>query len=207
MAALIVVLHAGYVLAPPVEQGDLRWHFALAPQRFWAAAGSEDVYADHASGLITLVSSALLHGDWIHVILNALMLVWFGLPVARALGPGAAAWGYWMLIFVGAIIGGSALYLALTDAGSAYLVGASGGTSGLIAAALLLDRKGGKLRPWSPHFLLPTAIFALINILLVFAAPYTLGMFVSWEAHLGGYVAGMLLMALMPVRGYAWSGT
>ena len=203
-AALLLALHLAYTLATPAQQIDATWNFALAPQRFWAPAGSGDVYPDYVSGLLTLLSSGLLHADWMHVIVNAAMLVWFGVPVARALGPGAAAWGYWMLLFVGSIIAGSAVYLALTDNTGSYLIGASGGTSGVIAAALLLGDNGGKRALWSIGFLVPTAIFAAMNVLLVYAAPYALGMAVSWEAHAGGYVFGALLMAVLPLRGYGW---
>ena len=44
-----------------------------------------------------------------------------------------------MSLFLGSVIAGSALYLALSTVASPYVVGASGGSSGLIAAAFLLD--------------------------------------------------------------------
>lgn len=205
MAALLLGFHLAFTLAPFDQQDEITWNFALMPMRFWALAGSPDVYPDYPSGLLTLLSSGLLHGDWMHVIVNAAMLVWFGVPVARALGPGAAAWGYWMLLFAGSIIAGSAFYLTVTNDSGAYLIGASGGTSGLIAAALLLGDNGRKHALWSPGFLAPTAIFAVMNVLLVLAAPYALGMAVSWEAHTGGYIFGALLMTVLPLRGYGWA--
>jgi hypothetical protein len=64
MAALLLLLHLGFTLAPAGQQNELSWNFALAPQRFWATAGSGDVYPDHVSGLLTLLSSGLLHADW-----------------------------------------------------------------------------------------------------------------------------------------------
>ena len=204
MAALLVVLHLAYELSPIATRFSVTVNFALMPERFWAPAGSPDVYPDHLSGLLTLLSSGLLHADFMHVIVNAVMLVWFGVPVARALGPGAAAWGYWMLLFAGSIIAGSALYLALVDSAGPWLIGASGGTSGLIAAALLLGDNGGKRAPWSPGFLVPTGIFVLMNALLMYAAQYS-GLLISWEAHAGGYVFGTLLMAFLPLRGYGWT--
>lgn len=202
MAALLLALHLGFTLAPFSQQNELTWNFALAPQRFWAIAGAGDVYPDYVSGLLTLLSSGLLHADWMHVIVNAAMLVWFGVPVARALGPGLAACGYWILLFAGSVLAGSAFYLTLVDDSAPYLIGASGGTSGIIAAAMLLSGNGGKHVLWSIGFLVPTAIFAAMNLLLVFAAPYALGMAVSWEAHAGGYVFGALLMAVLPLRGH-----
>jgi membrane associated rhomboid family serine protease len=136
---------------------------------------------------------------------NALMLLAFGTPVARALGRDARGWAFWMLLFVGSVIGGSALYLILANVDSPYLVGASGGTSGLIAAAFLLDPWGAKRPLWAREFLGFSAAFAVMNLLLVYAGPYLFGASVSWEAHLGGYIVGALLMTVLPVRGYAGS--
>jgi membrane associated rhomboid family serine protease len=106
---------------------------------------------------------------------------------------------------VDAVIAGCAVYLALADSSGPYLIGASGGTSGLIAAALMLGDNGRKHALWSPGFLVPTAIFAVMNVLLVLSAPYALGMAVSWEAHTGGYIFGALLMLVLPLRGYGWA--
>ncbi len=202
MSALLVVLHALVTFSSGDDQDRIMWDYAIAPFRFWAPAGSPEVYPDHISGLITLVSTALLHVDWTHVIINSLMLLAFGTPVARALGNDVRGWGFWMLLFVGSVVGGSALYLALADANAPFLIGASGGTSGLMAAAFLLDPRGGKRPLWAREFVTFSAVFAMINVLLVVVAPYALGMLISWEAHLGGYIAGALLMAVLPVRGY-----
>lgn len=202
MSALLVALHAFVSFGSYDERMEVMWNYAVWPGRFWAPAGTDAVYPDHLSGLITLVSTALLHADWTHVMINSLMLLAFGTPVARALGNDARGWGLWMLLFVGSVVAGSALYLALADVNGPYLIGASGGTSGLMAAAFLLDPWGGKRPLWAREFVSFSIVFALINVLLVLVAPYALGMAVSWEAHLGGYAAGAILMAILPVRGY-----
>ena len=205
MAILLVGLYAIYAFAPYQEQQYALYDFALAPERFWAPAGSPRVYPDVFSGVLTLVSTALLHGDWMHVIVNALMLVAFGTPVARTLGRGPVAWGLWMLIFVGSVIGGSALYLAMATVETPFAVGASGGTSGLVAAAFLLDPYGMKRTLWSREFLGMTAAFGIANAVLTLAGPQLLGMGIAWEAHLGGYIAGAILMTALPVKGYRTS--
>jgi membrane associated rhomboid family serine protease len=205
MSALLVALHALVTFSPEDVWGQVMWDYAVFPARFWAPAGSPEVYPDHLAGFITLVSTALLHADWAHVMVNSLMLLAFGTPVARALGQDARGWAFWMLLFVGSVIGGSVLYLMLAEVDSPYLVGASGGTSGLIAAAFLLDAWGAKRPLWAREFLLFSLVFALTNLLLVFAGPYIFGASVSWEAHLGGYVVGALLMTVLPVRAHAGS--
>ncbi|MEQ1609552.1 MAG: rhomboid family intramembrane serine protease [Hyphomonadaceae bacterium] len=202
MSILLVALYAAYAFAPYAEQQATLYDFALAPERFWAPAGSPDVYPDTLSGLLTLGSTALLHGDWMHVIVNALMLLAFGSPVARTLGSGPTGWGLWMIIFLGSVIAGSALYLAFATAESPFAVGASGGTSGLVAAAFLLDPYGLKRKLWSREFLGLTIAFGVANAVLTFVAPQLLGMGLAWEAHAGGYLAGAILMAVLPVKGY-----
>jgi membrane associated rhomboid family serine protease len=81
-------------------------------------------------------------------------------------------------------------------------VGASGGTCGLIAAAFLIEIDGRRRKLGSREFLTTTVVFAAINAVLTFVAPYLFGMGIAWEAHVGGYVAGALLMAVLPLRGY-----
>ncbi|MEZ6031141.1 MAG: rhomboid family intramembrane serine protease [Hyphomonadaceae bacterium] len=200
MAVLLVVLHAVVTFSSDEVWRQVMWDYAVFPARFWAPAGTPEVYPDHLSGLLTLLSTALLHADWMHVIVNSLMLLAFGTPVARALGQDARGWGLWMLVFVGSVIGGSALYLALSDVNSPYLVGASGGTSGLMAAAFLVDPWGGRRSLLAREFVLFSVVFALVNALLVVAGPYIFGAGISWEAHLGGYIVGAILMSVIPLR-------
>jgi membrane associated rhomboid family serine protease len=201
-ALALLALYAAFFFAPYEEKVLIQYNYALVPQRFWAPAGSDLVYPNMFEALLTLVSTALLHGDWIHVIVNTLMLVQFGIPAARALGTDITGAGAWMLLFVASIIAGSAAYLAIQDAGAGAAVGASGGTSGLIAAAFLLDPFTGRRRKfWDRNFLVLTGVFAAINVLLVYAGPMLLGMGIAWEAHAGGYIAGALLMRILPMRG------
>jgi membrane associated rhomboid family serine protease len=205
VALVLVLLHLAFSLAPFPEQQATLYDFALAPQRFWAQAGSVDVYPDHISGLLTLVSTALLHVDWTHVIFNSAMLLAFGTPVARTFGSGFRGWGLWMIVFLGSVVGGSALFLALATEATPYAIGASGGVSGLIAAALLLDPWGLKRALWSREFLLMTFGLLIANIVITLAAPMIFGMGIAWEAHAGGYITGALLMTVLPVKGYRQS--
>ena len=207
VAVVLILLHAAFEFSPPIQQLAISYDYALAPQRFWAPAGSPDVYPDAAAGLLTLLSSGLLHADWLHVLVNSMMLLALGTPVARALGSNFASAALWMLLFLVSVIGGSALYLALANVDSPYLIGASGGVSGLFAAAFLIDPRGGKLPLWSRSFVGMTVAFAIANAALVLVAPFMLGTGVSWEAHAGGYIAGALMMALLPVRGVAAART
>lgn len=200
MSLLLVGLHAATYLLEDREFIRLQYDFALVPRRFWAEGGSQDSYPDMLSGLVTLLTTGFLHTDWMHVIVNSLMLLAFGTPVFRALkqnsGAGAA-WLKWAAVYFGSVVGGSIAYLAIADVTSPAAVGASGGTSGLIAAAFLLDPWGRLQSPLSRSFLTMTAAFVIANALLTVAGPYLIGMGIAWEAHAGGYIAGAALMVLL----------
>lgn len=200
MALLLVALHGATYLLDQRSFVELQYDYALVPRRFWAEGGTEHVYPSMFAGLVTLVSTGFLHADWVHVLVNSAMLLAFGTPVARAMGRGPMGWLKWMAVFLGAVIGGSAAYLAATDVTSGPAVGASGGTSGLVAAAFLLDAHGRVTSLLSRNFLAMTFAFALANAVLTFAAPYLMGMQIAWEAHAGGYVAGAVLMLVLGPR-------
>lgn len=205
MTLLIVGLHGATYLLSDEQWVRLQYDYSLAPRRFWAAGmwgpgNDEHVYSSIPAALVTLVSTGFLHAGWFHVIVNALMLLAFGTPVARALGNNPGGWLKWMVVYLGAVIGGSALYLALTDVTNGAAVGASGGTSGLIAAAFLLDPYGRLMSPLSRSFIMMTVAFAAINALITLAGPSLLGMGIAWQAHLGGYIAGAGLMLLLARR-------
>lgn len=204
MAGLLVALFAAYSFSSFDQQQGLLFDFALAPERFWAPDTSDRAYPSLLAGLLTLLSTAFLHADWMHVMVNAGMLLAFGTPVARALGGGLGGAGRWTLVFLGAVVGGSAVFLAFhPTVASPYVVGASGGTSGLMAAALLVDPRGGLRSPLSREFLGFTAAFAIANVVFVLAGPSVFGALVSWEAHAGGYLAGGMLMLLVGRRSLA----
>jgi membrane associated rhomboid family serine protease len=194
VAILIVALHGLTYLLSYEENVTLLYDFGLAPRRFFAPSGSEHAYPNILAQLFTLVSTALLHGDWIHVGLNALTLWQFGRAPALVLGSGPAGAGKWLLLFIVSVAGGSLVYLLFQGVEGGVAVGASGGVCGLIAADFLVESKDRLRSPVSRQFLMLTLGFALVNALLVFIIPLVLPFYVAWEAHLGGYVAGVAVM-------------
>jgi len=198
---LLIGLHALVMLAGPEEQLRIAYDFALAPRRFHAGAGSDIAYPSDAHAWLTLVSCALLHGDWMHVIVNALMILAFGAPVARVLGTSVTGAALWMLLFTASIASGSLAYLALTPEDAGAAVGASGGASGLIAAAFLLTDPGGPSL-LSRRFLSLSLGLVVANVLLTLLSPFLLGVAIAWEAHAGGYAAGAVMALLLSGRRY-----
>lgn len=166
----------------------------------------------------TFLGYALLHGSWGHVLLNGVWLAAFGTPVARRCGAARFA-----LLSAAAAVGGAAAHLLLHPLGVAPLVGASAVVSGLMAAAARFVFAPSARRPpghegagdpaarptqslgelvRNRSAALFLAIWFATNLLFgLLAAP--LGVTdasIAWEAHIGGFLVGLLLLPLIERR-------
>lgn len=124
-----------------------------------------------------LVTAGFLHGGIFHLAVNMLSLWWLGRPLETALGRVRFAGLY----LFGLLAGSAAAYL-LTPA-YAPVVGASGAIFALLGALLVLARQMG-IDPRS-----------LVGVLVVNAAISVLAQGISWQAHAGGFVAGVVVGA------------
>lgn len=174
------------------------------------AAGGEAVIAQY--GLVPLVLSAgrieglfthiFLHGGWLHLFLNATALFAFGAPVARLFGSSAVGAlrfaAYFMLC---GTIGGLTFW-ALHPSGVVPVVGASGAISGLMGgAARLVAGPGVVSRTFSRSALQFVIPWIVLNLLIALAgAALGPAVPIAWEAHLGGLVAGLLLLGAFAPR-------
>lgn len=202
-ALLLIGLHALRVFSPDAFQYEALYHGALYPERFWGWAEGAPVsaisappYGGWLSALAPLVLSGLLHGDWMHVLLNAVFAVAFGKPVLDIVsrvrgGSGAGAVMVLFTLFVISQAAGGLVFLLIHNPVGAIAVGASGGLSGLLGAYLLM-REGAGAKLLSRNFLVVTGVFVVANILLAVIGPAMLGVSIAWEVHLGGYVAGAI---------------
>ncbi|GAA3122786.1 rhomboid family intramembrane serine protease [Streptomyces echinatus] len=126
-----------------------------------------------------LLTSMFLHGGYAHIVFNMLGLWWVGGPLEAALGRAR----YLALYFVSGLAGSALTYLIAAP--NQPSLGASGAIFGLFGAtAVLMRRLNYDMRP----------VLALLVINLIFTFNSSLN--ISWEAHIGGLVAGV-------VTGYA----
>ncbi len=154
---------------------------------------------------------AMLHADWLHLGFNSVWLAAFGTPVARRYG----FWPMLVLFFVSSAAG-AALFAAFPSAG--ILIGASGGVAGLTGAAcrfifqpLIVHRDpetgqqhvlGRQLATFGELVRDRRAgVFILVWIAGNAVVPLLPDLFggtgtISWQAHLGGFLAGLLLVPL-----------
>jgi membrane associated rhomboid family serine protease len=161
------------------------------------------------ASLWTLFTSAFLHAGAEHLIVNSLWLVVFGTPVIRRLGGIRFA-----ILFVVSAASGCLLYWAVKPSEIAVLVGASGAISGLTAAAMrfcfsevgfMLDETASS-RPALPLLdmvrrrqpMMFMAVWFGINLIMGVLGPSGFaGGEIAWQAHFGGFLAGMLIFGLL----------
>ena len=154
---------------------------------------------------VTILTSMFLHGGCMHLIGNMLYLWIFGDNVEDAMGHGRFTLFY-LLCGVAA-----ALAQAIPEPGSTVpMVGASGAISGVLGAYLLLYPHARVFVVIPIGFMVQTAHLKA-GIVLVFwfglqllsnmlTAPGSGG--VAFRAHIGGFIAGMVLVPLFKRRGY-----
>ena len=146
----------------------------------------------------TLFSSMFLHGGWMHLIGNMLYLWIFGNNVEDAMGHGRFILFYLLCGLA------AALAQALPDPQSVVpMIGASGAISGVLGAYILLYPHA-RVLVVIPIGLYPfttrlkagwvLGLWFLLQIVnsLMTASDQTGG--VAWGAHIGGFVAGMVLI-------------
>lgn len=223
LCAVFLVVHAIRDLLPVATDESVFDALALLPVRFAVALGLEPAgfsaeFVATAGGARwwTLLTSALLHGSWTHVGLNCLWFVAFGAAVARRLGPVRL-----LALFTVSAVVGNLVYVAFNLTSFAFVIGASGGVSGMVGAITRFvfrpsDEAIGALdlaafrRPLlSLRQVLTTkaplifiVVFLVTNVLAGFV-PAVAGLGdapVAWQAHVGGFLAGLLLLPLFEPR-------
>ncbi|MEO0585880.1 MAG: rhomboid family intramembrane serine protease [Bacteroidota bacterium] len=136
-----------------------------------------------------IVSSAFLHANWLHLLMNMLVLYMFSPYLSYAL----PVWGY-ILVYFGSMIGGNLLSLYIHRNQSGYrALGASGAVNGVIFASIALFPN---MTIW---FFIPGWIFGIIYVLGSIYAIRNKRDNVGHDAHLGGAIVGILIaVALRP---------
>jgi len=198
LAAILVAAHALRVIQSEEAQAWLIYTFAIIPLRF--APGSEFGFSGVLEPLWPFIGHAFLHAGWLHLALNALFLLQGGVPVARGLGEGRAGGGRFALLCAGsAAAGGLAFLLANAGTGN-EAVGASGAVCGVFGAYFIGARGDWRASLADPQVRAGIAVFLGINVGIAALARGTGVLPIAWEAHLGGFLAGLLLYPLLRPR-------
>ncbi len=178
---------------PPWTRDAFIAHYAIVPDRF------------HYSALVT---SMFLHGGWLHILGNMWFLWVFGKGVEDLLGHGR----FLLFYFASGIAAG--LVHVLTNFYSPIpTIGASGAIAGIMGAYLIKFPRA-RIVTLVPIFIflttvdLPAAFLLLYWFAIQFISGYMGsiagnvygGGSTAWFAHVGGFLAGMGLILLMPTQ-------
>jgi membrane associated rhomboid family serine protease len=176
----------------------LVYEYGLIPARFTAPELTGRVGPGH--GMFALISFMFLHGGFLHLLGNMWFLYIFGDNVEDRLGPVRYA-GFYLLC--GLISG--LTHLALNAHSTAPTIGASGAVAGVMGAYFLLH-PSAKILTLIPIIIIPwfveipafffLGLWFLIQLFNASSHPGAAGG-IAWWAHVGGFVAGMVLLKLL----------
>jgi membrane associated rhomboid family serine protease len=158
--------------------------------------GCDQLNQEH-DRFLPLLTSLFLHADWLHLGFNMLFLWVFGNNIEERLG----RIRYLPFFLLCGVIASAAQVLTDPDS-EVPLIGASGAISGVLGAYLVLYPR---VRVWTvvlPFFFLPfklpawlwLAIYFVLQLLYLGDEATAGGGGVAYMAHIGGFVAGALLI-------------
>jgi len=140
---------------------------------------------------LTPLTATLVHANFLHLAFNMLMLVWCGTAVERVLG----RTGLIGLYVVGAYAAAAAQWLS--DPYGNMMVGASGAISAVVGAFALSFGRAKRITSsvranhWiNVAWLLATWVVLQLMVGLLAGAE---GYLLATPAHIGGFIAGLLL--------------
>jgi membrane associated rhomboid family serine protease len=220
LAALLAILAAIHIVMWAVEEwgGREAYGTALTWLAFWPPRYNGMIAVPGAlpGGLAadawTFVTYALLHGNLLHLVFNLLWLLAFGSAVAWRFG----ALRFLLFCAVTAAAGAGA-HLLTNFNSTLPLVGASAAISGTMAASIRFAfEAGGPLSAFrmrgkeafrvpalplkaalrNPPVLVFLAVWFALNLFFAFTSAFDGGGDVAWQAHIGGFLAGLLLFPL-----------
>jgi len=178
--------------------------FGLIPCRLTAVCPTG---GDLPSPVVTIFTSMFLHGGLLHIGGNMLYLWIFGNNVEDVLGHAR-----FLLFYLASGVAAAAMQVLVGPRSQVPMIGASGAISGVLGAYILLF----------PHAnVLTLVIFGFFWRLVRIPAMIVLGLWmavqilsglgswgagggVAWFAHIGGFLAGMGLLALLRPRSGGW---
>ena len=156
-----------------------------------------------APASVTVITSMFLHGGWLHLLGNMLYLWIFGNNVEDVLGR-----PLYLLFYTASGIAAVFAHAVPDMQSTIPMIGASGAISGVLGAYLLLFPRA-RILVVIPLglYLYSTRLPALVVLGFWFVMQLVYGLLsssegggVAWGAHIGGFIAGMILIVLMRPR-------
>jgi membrane associated rhomboid family serine protease len=210
--ALLAVIHLRVLLPPEMENWTIDV-FGFIPRRYDSTLLAIDFPGGTGAKVWSFVTYSLLHANLSHIGFNVLWLLPFGSALARRFG----ALRFFVFMAVTAAAGALA-HLVTHEHAIAPMIGASASVSGTMAAALrfafvqgsfLSFRRGdaeaaAKVPALSLlRALRNTRVLAFLGVWFGVNIVFGMGSIaigadgasVAWQAHIGGFLAGLLLFS------------
>ncbi len=181
--------------------------FSLVPARMFGIPGAP---AGLLPAGMTIFTSMFIHGGLLHVGGNMLYLWIFGNNVEDAMGRCR-----FIVFYLACGCVAAASHAAVSRASMVPMIGASGAISGVLGAYLLLYPQARVLTLFTLGFFVKLievpavavlGFWFVLQFLNVLAGQRAAGGGVAWMAHVGGFIAGIVLIGLFKRRSVPWLG-
>ncbi len=215
VAAFVFVHLARTLLLSSEDDIDFLLTFAFIPARYDSAlALGGELPGGWGANVWTFITYAFIHGDIAHLAVNTVWLLPFGAAVARRFGNIR-----FLAFFVVTAIAGAAAHLITHPGAEEPMIGASAAISGFMAASTRFAfQRGGPLGfirggddeayrvPAAPLLVALRDMRIVVFLAAWFAVNLVFGLgsiaiagtdqTIAWQAHIGGFLAGLILFAL-----------
>jgi membrane associated rhomboid family serine protease len=210
---LLAVIHLRVLLPPDLEYWTIEV-FGFIPKRYDSTLLATPFPGGSGAKVWTLVTYSLLHANLSHIGFNVLWLLPFGSAVARRFG----AARFFLFMAVTAVAGALA-HLVTHEHAVEPMIGASASVSGAMAAAIRFAFVQGSFLSFRRGDADAAAQVPALSLLRALRDPRVLGFLgvwfgvniifgigsiaigadgasVAWQAHIGGFFAGLVLFSL-----------
>jgi membrane associated rhomboid family serine protease len=189
-----VIIHFVMVLLPMPVAIDVIERFAFVSARYTLAGAWQ---FDPIAFTLAPFTHLFLHGGFVHLLLNMAMLLAFGTPIERRMNALS-----FVVLYTICGVAGAALSTVFHPSTTVPLLGASGAISGMAGAVGRISMSGRQENDMPFHNRTAALIFVLLWLVFNFVfGVIGLALFgmegeIAWEAHLGGFIAGFVLVNL-----------
>jgi membrane associated rhomboid family serine protease len=210
---LLAVIHLRVLLPPDLENWTIDV-FGFIPKRYDSTLLAIDFPGGGGAKVWTFVTYSLLHANLSHLGFNVLWLLPFGSALARRFG----AIRFFIFMAVTAAAGALA-HLVTHEHAVAPMIGASASVSGTMAAAIRFAFVKGSFLSFNRGDADAAAKVPALSLMRALRNPRVLGFLgvwfgvniifgmgsiaigadgasVAWQAHIGGFLAGLMLFSL-----------
>jgi len=201
LISLNVLVFLVQISLPEQAQVAATYAYGLVPARYFHPAWAQRMGLT-STDYLPFLSNAFMHGGWLHIIVNMWTLWLFGPAIEDRLGSIR-----FTIFYLACAIAASATHAWMNADSTLPALGASGAIAGVLGAHM-------RLFPFSNVLVLVPILFipfffalpAVVYIALWFLLQVVQGVGstimpqqggIAWWAHIGGFVAGIILARLL----------